>query len=133
MINVCIIDKNGIYQSAREIGEFDTWGDNELFGVHPPVGGGIQKWNGNQWEVLSEYPRDVPQTITPLQAKLKLLDMGLLDEVEAMVATDRKIQLYWSEALEIKRDHATLLAMATALGLSDAQLDEMFIEASKLS
>lgn len=75
----------------------------------------------------------VPQTVTPLQAKLQLLAMGLLDEVETMVATDRKVQLYWSEALEIKRDHQTLLQMALALGLSDAQLDEMFIEADKLS
>ena len=72
------------------------------------------------------------KSITPLQAKLQLHRVGLLDEVEAMAATDRKVSLYWNEALEIRRDHATLLAMATALGLSDSQVDEMFIEASKI-
>jgi len=74
----------------------------------------------------------VPKTITPLQAKLQLLDMELLDEVEAIVATDRRVALYWNEALEIRRDHPTLVQMATALGLTDTQLDGMFIEASKL-
>ena len=75
----------------------------------------------------------VPQSITPLQAKLQLLNMGLLDEVEAMVSADRRIALYWEYALDIQRSHTTLSQMAEALGLTDAQLDEMFIEASKLS
>ena len=70
--------------------------------------------------------------ITPLQAKLQLLEMGLLDEVEAMVATDRKVQLYWEYASVIEREHETLKTMAVALGLTDEQLDEMFIAASKL-
>lgn len=95
-----------------------------------------------EWHIIDQEVIDafklinrppVPQSITPLQAKLQLLEMELLDEVEAMVATDRKISLYWNEALEIRRDHATLLAMVGALGLTDAQVDEMFIEASKLS
>lgn len=76
--------------------------------------------------------RDVPTTITPLQAKLQLHRVGLLDEVEAMVATDVEVRLYWEYALEIRRDHPTLLTMATALGLSDEQLDMMFIEAGKI-
>lgn len=75
----------------------------------------------------------VPQSITPLQAKLQLLNIGLLDEVEAMVSADRRIALYWEYALDIQRSHPTLSQMAEALGLTDAQLDEMFIEASKLS
>ena len=70
--------------------------------------------------------------ITPLQAKLQLLEMGLLDEVEAMIATDRKVQLYWEYASVIEREHETLKAMAAQLGLTDEQLDEMFIAASKL-
>lgn len=107
----------------------------------PPVlnDGEYAVFTDGEWVTTTELPQpipepiQVPQSITPLQAKLQLLEMELLDEVEAMVATDRKISLYWEYALEIRRDHATLLAMATALGLSDSQVDEMFIEASKLS
>lgn len=77
-------------------------------------------------------PIVVPQTITPLQAKLQLLVMGLLDEVDTMVATDRKVQLYWEYALVIERNNDILLSMSEQLGLTSEQLDNMFIEASKL-
>ena len=72
------------------------------------------------------------KVITPLQAKMQLDKIGLLDDVEAMVASNRQTQLYWEYALEIRRDHPTLQAMASALGLNDERLDEMFMEASKI-
>ena len=72
------------------------------------------------------------KVITPLQAKMQLDKIGLLEDVEAMVASNRQTQLYWEYALEIKRDHPTLQTMASALGLNDEQLDEMFMEASKI-
>lgn len=74
----------------------------------------------------------IPNSITPLQAKLQLLDEELLDEVEVMVKLDRKIELYWANAQNFYRNDEILLGMATALGLSDAQLDDLFIKASKL-
>lgn len=74
----------------------------------------------------------VPQKITRLQAKLQLLEIGLLDEVEDLVAQDRKVQLYWKEADNFYRTDSILLGMATALNLNDQQLDDLFIEASKL-
>ena len=77
-------------------------------------------------------PIEVPQTITPLQSKLQLRELGLLDEVDTLVATDRKVQLYWEYALTIERNNEILLSMATQLGLTSEQLDDMFIQASKL-
>ena len=74
----------------------------------------------------------VPRLITRLQAKLQLLEIGLLDEVEDLVAQDRKVQLYWKEADNFYRTDSILLGMATTIGLTDEQLDELFIEASKL-
>lgn len=74
----------------------------------------------------------VPKSITRLQAKLQLLEIGLLDEVEDLVAQDRKVQLYWKEADNFYRTDSILLGMATAIGLTDEQLDKLFIEASKL-
>lgn len=72
------------------------------------------------------------KVITPLQAKLQLHAMGLLDEVETMVLADRTMQLYWEYVLEVQRDHPMLVAMVTQLGLTDEQIDDMFLEASKL-
>ena len=74
----------------------------------------------------------VPTKISRLQAKLQLLELGLLDEVEDLVAQDRKVQLYWNEADNFYRTDSILLIMATALKLTDEQLDNLFIEASKL-
>lgn len=87
--------------------------------------------NKQTWELI-EIPKVVPQSITPLQAKLQLLKLGLLDEVEALVTGDRTTQLYWEYASIIERDNAVLLSMATQLGLTSEQVDDMFIEASKL-
>ena len=83
-------------------------------------------------EIIEYRKSQVPQSITPLQAKLQLLKLGLLDEVEALVTGDKTTQLYWEYASIIERDNAVLLSMANSLGLTSEQVDEMFIEASKL-
>ena len=87
--------------------------------------------NKQTWE-LRAIEIDVPTKISRLQAKLQLLEIGLLDEVEDLVAQDRKVQLYWKEADNFYRTDSILLGMATALNLDGQQLDELFIEASKL-
>ena len=74
----------------------------------------------------------IPNSITPLQAKLQLLEIGLLDEVEEMIKQDRKVEIYWTNTQNFYRNDEILLGMATALGLSDAQLDDLFLQASKL-
>jgi hypothetical protein len=71
--------------------------------------------------------------ISPRQARLALLQAGLLDAVEAYISTQpRAVQLEWEYANEIRRDHALLTDAAAALGLSEAQLDELFIAAASL-
>lgn len=87
--------------------------------------------NKQTWE-LREIPKEVPQSITPLQAKLQLLKLGLLDEVETLATGDRIAQLYWEYASVVERDNAVLLLMSNSIGLTSEQVDEMFIEASKL-
>lgn len=83
-------------------------------------------------EIIEYRKSQGPKSITPLQAKLQLLKLGLLDEVEALVTGDRTSQLYWEYASVIERDNEILLMMAEQLGLTSEQVDEMFIEASKL-
>ena len=87
--------------------------------------------NKQTWELVA-IPKEVPQEITPLQSKLQLLEIGLLDEVEAIVSADRKVQLYWEYASVIERDNEILLMMATSLGMTEEQLDDLFIKANKL-
>ena len=74
----------------------------------------------------------IPQVITMRQARLQLLEVGLLDDVEALVALDRKSQIEWEYANEVYRQSPLIESIKGALSLTDKQIDDMFIEASKL-
>ena len=74
----------------------------------------------------------IPQVITMRQARLQLLEVGLLDDVEAIVALDRKSQIEWEYASEVYRESPLIESIKGALNLTDVQIDNMFIEASKL-
>ncbi len=75
----------------------------------------------------------VPQVITMRQAKLVLLSADLLDTVNAVVATtDQATQIEWEYAAEVNRTWPTLVALQSALGLSDAELDNLFIAGAAL-
>lgn len=89
----------------------------------------LWRWNGT--ELVSAAP--VPQSVTPRQVRLLLLQQGLLDEVEAMIKTqDRATQITWDYALEFKRDDPLLDALAAGLGLTSEQIDQFFISAAAL-
>lgn len=80
----------------------------------------------------TQAPVVVPKSITMRQARLQLLEVELLDEVEAFVSQDRKWQIEWEYANEVYRDSPLTSALKSLLALTDEQIDTMFIEASKL-
>ena len=61
----------------------------------------------------------------------KITDI-VLDEVKELVTGDRTAQLYLEYASVVERDNAVLLLMANSIWLRSEQIDEMFMEASKL-
>jgi len=73
-----------------------------------------------------------PTTLTPRQARLALLNAGLLDELELAIANDRTLQIWWEYSLDIKRDNPELLAFATSYGLTSEQLDALFEQGALL-
>ena len=81
-------------------------------------------------EIEPEEPR-VPASVTPAQAKLALYDAGLFDDVDALVMNYpyRPVSIWWTSALAFHRDHAYLNAIGIELGLSDEQIDTLFIAA----
>ena len=80
----------------------------------------------------------VPQSVTRAQAKLALLQAGLLGSIQPAIdaisdATQRTAsQIEWDDRLTFERSNGTLVTMATALGMTDAQIDALFIAAATL-
>lgn len=71
----------------------------------------------------------VPPSVTARQARLALLEVGLLDDVELIVQNEsRAVQLEWEYATTIQRDNPLL----SLLNLSESQIDQLFIRANNL-
>lgn len=85
-------------------------------------------------EALPSPPARVPREIPNWRAKAMLAGMGLLDAVgsaiNALPEPDRTVAaLAWAGDAKLARHGKTVLALAPALGLTDAQVDALFIAA----
>ena len=68
------------------------------------------------------------------QAKAALMQAGLLDAAEAAIAaSDTLTRLAWAEAVEYRRDSPAIASIAAALGLTDAQVDDLFRAAMQIA
>ena len=74
----------------------------------------------------------VPKSITMRQARLYLLSIGKLDDVELLVQGNKAWYIEWEYANEVLRTNQLIPALQQSLGLSDSDIDSMFMEASKL-
>lgn len=79
-------------------------------------------------------PPAVPQTIvSPRQIRLALTQLGYRTQVEnAVKAGDQTLQDNWQFASQFDRNNSLVTDVAKALGVSDAQLDELWNLAAKL-
>ncbi|WP_395055181.1 hypothetical protein [Polaromonas sp.] len=78
-----------------------------------------------------------PLAVTMRQARLALLRAGLLtkvnDAVTAMPGVEgAAARIEWEYSQEVQRDKALVKALVPVLGLTDAQLDALFLDASQL-
>lgn len=83
-------------------------------------------------------PPPVPESVTRRQARQALLLRGKLSLVQPAIdaiadATQRGlIQIEWDDSQVFERHRPTLIALATAIGLSATDLDDLFIFAATL-
>lgn len=75
----------------------------------------------------------VPTRVEMAQARLALLQQGLLDDVEAaMSSMPRDAQIEWEFRSHVVRTSPLVTALATQLQLDEAQLDALFTLAASL-
>lgn len=87
--------------------------------------------------VPPELPARVPREIPNWRVKAVLHQMGLLDRVEQSISAVPEpsgtiIRLAWSGDAKFARHSQTVLTLATSLGLSPDQVDEIFIRAEAI-
>lgn len=80
-------------------------------------------------------PGNVPVEVTMRQAKLALLQFGILQQVNTAIASMTGVQgeaarIEWEYATTVKRNALLVTQIASAFGLTDEQLDQMFILAA---
>ena len=79
----------------------------------------------------------IPQEVTMRQARLALLDAGLLANVQTAInslpeTAKTKAQIEWDYSNTLQRSNPFVATLGAALGLNEAALDNLFIAASKL-
>ena len=84
-------------------------------------------------EPVAPPPPQVPVAVAMRQARQVLLAIGKLDVVDAAIAqAGRQAQIDWEYAHEVRRDAALVVGIGAALGLTEAEIDALFIHASTL-
>lgn len=79
---------------------------------------------------------EIPNSISMAQARIALIDMGLIDKVQSTLAAipdgkeRAKALAWWEYAQTVERDHVTVKVLIKTLELSEAQVDELFLLAS---
>ena len=121
--------QNGVVINTIEVESLDF-----LPNLIEATEGGIGwTWDGETLTAPSAPPAPIPQSVTMRQARLALLAAGLLSTVETAIAgVGPAAKIEWDYATEVQRGSGLVPAMATALGLTDAQIDALFVTASTL-
>jgi hypothetical protein len=132
--------------SSQELEAIGLWRDDMIAAADPvPDGkvvtgttvervGGVVKFV----HALEDAPAPaVPRSISMRQARLALLQAGLLSAVEAAIndltEPDKSAaRIEWEYATEMRRDHHLIAALAVEMQLSDQQVDDLFIAAAAL-
>ena len=84
-------------------------------------------------EEIEAYEKSlIPKTITLRQARLYLLSIGLLDDLENIISQNRAYQIEWEYANQIEIESPLVKILGQTLNLDDEQIDNMFMEASKI-
>ena len=81
-------------------------------------------------------PPPIPATVTRFQALAVLAAGGYLDTVRTYINTldQNNVQrLAWENATDWERTSPTLNALATMLGLTDTEVDDLFVAAAQVS
>lgn len=94
-------------------------------------------WDGTQYTTPPPPPVPVPVEITMRQARLALLGAGKLAAVDTAInamtePAKSAAKIEWEYSNTVQRHNGFVAALGPALGLTDAQIDALFVAAAAL-
>lgn len=100
---------------------------------------GYLEWvaQGNTATPYVKPPTPAPSTVTMVQARLALLEAGLLEQVDFIVAQmpgveGKAARIEWEFRATVQMDSPLLQGLSAALGLDQQALEALFVRASQL-
>lgn len=84
---------------------------------------------------LQNPPAPTDPVVTALQARIAMKQAGVLGAVLAHMAAlpeDDTVRIYWEYATQFHRSNPVLTGVASALGLTDQQVDDLFAAAQQV-
>jgi hypothetical protein len=147
---ICELDASGFWTGqALDIGPLDgrppTWIETAAPVSDAPVPAGqgwawFGSWALTDLPVPALVPDPVPDAVTNYQARTVLIEAGVFAKADAAlrgadqtVAANQIALQAWDYANQFFRNQPIIAAMQAVLGLSDAQVDDLFRAAAKVS
>ena len=83
-------------------------------------------------DVPAEHINPVPQSVSMRQARLALLQIGKLQQINSAITSlpsprKEEAEIEWQYSNEVQRYNGFVSLIAPALGLSEIDIDELFI------
>ena len=127
-------DDRGVYVEAEELPAPYTIvvrGEEEIYTPSPIPCRPDENhyWDGDEWRV---HAVPVPNSVTKLQAYTVLSAAGYMAEFDSFFIQNPEAKIIWDLASEVERQNPLVSDIADALGLDDAQVDALFIAASRV-
>lgn len=99
--------------------------------------GAVEDVQDGDFQEPTDEPAPVPTSVSMRQARLALLGAGLLSTVDATIAAmsepaKTEALIEWEYSSEVWRHRPFVQSMGAALGLDDAQIDDLFVTAAAL-
>ena len=128
------IDHEGIYIEAEALAAPYTVETPQKTEIFTPVAIPLRPdenhyWDGDEWRA---HAVPVPESVTKLQLYTALSAAGYMAEVDSFFIQNPEAKTIWDLASEVERQNPLVSYIADTLGLDDAQVDALFIAASRV-
>lgn len=148
MINIYLHDARGLFAGTMKVDPYGAMPGNSTLDAPPAMTGTqVAVYDNGNWTIYASAedvpkppvpvpaPIPVPEEISPRQFRQTLNKFGFRSKVEAAIAAsnDQDLKDWYEFTSVFQRHHPEVIAMASALGFTSDQLDQVWIYGASLT